>query len=174
MRKITEEIAVDRPLSRRDVLRSAGAGLAVVTAAECISMCTEAVAATPGASTSARAGIRAFKLYSGPDNASHVLEGTIDEKARTEVIAIHFQQTPAHSSNEWHISPEPQYVITLLGTLEFTLRDGETFVVRPGDILLSEDTAGTGHRWRLIDNQPWWRAYVALKPGARDSFLARP
>ncbi len=45
--------------------------------------------------------MRAFKLYTGPDNASHVLEGTIDEKDRTDVIAIHFKETPAHSSYDW-------------------------------------------------------------------------
>jgi len=99
------------------------------------------------------------------------MEGVIDETDRTDVIAIHFKETPAHSSEGWHDSPEAQYVITLSGTLEFTTRGGETFVLRPGDVLLSEDQAGTGHRWRLIDDQPWRRAYVILKPGARDSFV---
>jgi hypothetical protein len=46
--------------------------------------------------------LRAFKLYTGPDNASHVLEGTIDENDRTDVVAIHFKETPAHSSYDWH------------------------------------------------------------------------
>ena len=77
--------------------------------------------------------LRAFKLYTGPDNGSHVLQGTIDEKDRTDVVAIHFKETPAHSSYDWHNDPEPQYVITLSGTLEFTTRDGETFIMRPGD-----------------------------------------
>lgn len=117
--------------------------------------------------------VRAFKLYTGPDNASHVLEGTIEEKARTDVVAIHFKETPAHSSFDWHNDPEPQYVITLSGTLEFTTRGGETFIVRPGDVLLAEDHLGTGHKWRLIDDQPWRGAYVVLKPGAKDSFVAK-
>jgi quercetin dioxygenase-like cupin family protein len=102
-----------------------------------------------------------------------VLEGTIEEKARTDVIAIHFKETPAHSSYDWHPDPEPQYVITLSGTLEFTTPSGETFVLRPGDVLLAEDNAGTGHKWRLIDDQPWRRAYVVLKPGAKDSFVPK-
>jgi quercetin dioxygenase-like cupin family protein len=117
--------------------------------------------------------LRAFKLYTGKDNASHVLEGTINEKDRTDVIAIHFQETPAHSSYDWHPAPEKQFVITLSGTLEFVTPDRETFVVRPGDILLAEDNAGRGHKWRLIDDQPWRRAYVVLKPGAKDSFVAK-
>ena len=70
--------------------------------------------------------VRAFKLYTGADNASHVLEGTIDEKARTDVIAVHFKETPAHSAYDWHPDPEPQFVITLSGTLEFATPDGET------------------------------------------------
>ena len=117
--------------------------------------------------------MRAFKLYTGPDNASHVLEGTIDEKDRTDVVAIHFKETAAHSSCDWHPDPEPQFVITLSGTLEFATPDGETFVVRPGDVLLAEDHIGKGHKWRLIDDQPWRRAYVVLKPGAKDSFVAK-
>jgi len=133
-----------------------------------------AEAAVGGATASTTgAGIRAFKLYTGSDKASHVLEGTVDEKARTDVIAIHFKETPAHSSYDWHPDPEPQYVITLSGTLEFTTPSGETFVLRPGDVLLAEDNVGTGHKWRLIDDQPWRRAYVVLKPGAKDSFVPK-
>jgi len=118
--------------------------------------------------------LHAFKLYTGPDNSSHVKEVTVAENDRSDVVAIHFKETPAHSSFDWHNDPEPQYVITLSGTLEFTTRDGETFVVRPGDVLVATDHVGSGHKWRLIDDQPWRRAYVVLKPGARDSFKAKP
>jgi hypothetical protein len=55
-----------------------------------------------------------------------------------------------------------QYVITLSRTLKFITRDGETFVLRPGEVLLAADTTGTGHRWRLIDDQPWRRLYAEL------------
>jgi hypothetical protein len=42
------------------------------------------------ANTSVNAGIHAFKLYTGPDSRSHVLEGTIDQMDRTDVVALHF------------------------------------------------------------------------------------
>ena len=163
----------DLPLGRRDLVRAAAVMVVAATADAGTFTDAGAATATTGSGASLRAGIRAFKLYTGPDNASHVLEGTIDEKARTDVMAIHFKESPAHSSYEWHDDPEPQYVITLSGTLEFTTRDGETFVVRPGDVLLAEDNVGSGHKWRLIDDQPWRRAYVVLKPGTRDSFVAK-
>jgi hypothetical protein len=40
-------------------------------------------------------------------------------------------------------------------------------------VLVATDTAGTGHRWRLIDDAPWRRCYIVLKPGAADLFAAR-
>jgi len=118
--------------------------------------------------------LHAFKLYTGRDNASHVVEGTVAQDDSTDVVAIHFRESAPHSSLDWHDAPVPQYVITLSGTLEFTTRDGEKFVLRPGDVLVATDNVGSGHKWRLIDDAPWCRAYIVLKPGAHDSFVPKP
>ena len=115
--------------------------------------------------------IKAYKLCTGADNASHVLHGTIDQNMRNDVTSIHFKQSPAHASYDWHNDPEPQYVITLSGTLAFATRNGETFTLHPGEVLIAEDNTGTGHRWNMVDDQPWSRGYVVLKPGAKDSFI---
>jgi hypothetical protein len=42
------------------------------------------------------------------------------------------------------------------------MRDAERFVLKPGDVLLADDMTGSGHRWRLIDDQPWRRMHVEL------------
>lgn len=76
--------------------------------------------------------------------------------------AVRFEETAAGSALDWHTAPCDQYVITLSGTLKFTTRDGESFILRPGDVLIATDTTGTGHRWRLIDDQPWRRVYVEI------------
>ena len=115
--------------------------------------------------------IKAYKLFTGQDGNSHVLKGTMREHERNDVVAIHFAESPPHSVYDWHTAPEAQYVITLSGTLEFTMRDGSTFILRPGDVLLAEDTTGTAHKWRLIDDAPWRRAYVVLAPDAQDLFV---
>jgi quercetin dioxygenase-like cupin family protein len=73
-------------------------------------------------------------------------------------------------SYEWHQDPVPRFVITLNGMLEFETRGGERFTIRPGDILLAEDDTGTGHRWRLIGDEPWRRAYVVFPSGAELPF----
>ncbi|KPX41387.1 hypothetical protein RA263_24155 [Pseudomonas syringae pv. tagetis] len=91
----------------------------------------------------------------------------------TDVSALHFKETPAHSTYEWHPAPEEQYVITLSGTLEFSTTGGENFVLHPGEILLAQDTTGPGHRWKLIDGQPWRRAYIVTKPGDKTAFVPK-
>ncbi len=90
-----------------------------------------------------------------------------------EIIAtatIHFEETPAHSSLDWHTAPTVQYVIMLTGVLEFTMHSGETFTINPGEILIALDTTGSGHKWRLVDDQPWKRAYVTFSETAKLNF----
>ncbi len=116
--------------------------------------------------------MRAFKLYIGSDNASHVLEGEVALERATDVVSLHFKESPPDSALEWHVAPQRQYVLTLTGTLEFTTRDDEVFIIRPGDVLVAEDTVGSGHKWRLIDEAPWRRCYIVLKQGAPDLFVA--
>jgi quercetin dioxygenase-like cupin family protein len=114
--------------------------------------------------------LHAFRLYTGPDDASHVVEGAIEANVTSAAIKVSFAESAPGSALDWHDAPTRQFVITLSGTLEFTTRDGETFTLRPGDVLLAEDTAGSGHAWRLIDDQPWRRAYVVLAAETADIF----
>ena len=118
--------------------------------------------------------IRAYRLYTGPDGNSHVARGSVSESKLVEAQTILFKETPAHSSLDWHNDPIPQYVITLAGVLEFTTLGGESFTIRPGDVLVAEDHTGSGHKWRLINDQPWKRAYVVFQKGANTEFVPDP
>jgi quercetin dioxygenase-like cupin family protein len=105
--------------------------------------------------------IRCVHLKTGADGRSHVEYNTIPLGIVQQATAVRFEETPAGSVLDWHTAPHVQYVNTLSGTLEFTTRDGETFV--SSEVLLAADTTGTGHRWWLIDDQPWRRLYVELR-----------
>ena len=118
--------------------------------------------------------IRAYYLYTGADGDSHVQRGSIAEGALVGAESIHFKETPPHSSFDWHNDPTPQYVITLAGVLEFTTVGGETFTIHPGDILLAVDHTGSGHKWQLINDEPWKRAYVIFQTGADTQFVPDP
>jgi quercetin dioxygenase-like cupin family protein len=125
---------------------------------------------------------RCVRLWTGDDRNSHFEEGVIDiepgqrsdaPSGRMATTTISFQETASGGAFAWHTAPVRQLVITLSGTLDFQTREGEHFLIRPGDILFAEDTVGSGHSWRLTDDQPWRRAYVVLQPGAPVAFRPR-
>jgi quercetin dioxygenase-like cupin family protein len=82
------------------------------------------------------------------------------------------EETGSGGSLAWHTAPVRQLVVTLAGTLVFSTRDGEQFTLRPGDVLLAEDTAGSGHQWRLEGSDQWRRMYVVLDADADVPFVA--
>jgi hypothetical protein len=125
--------------------------------------------------------IRCIRLWTGDDNNSHFEEGVIDLSkgergdilsGKIGVVSISFRETRTGGAFEWHDAPARQFVVTLTGTLDFQTRTGEHFRLQPGDILLAEDTAGTGHSWKLVDENPWRRAYVILAQGVEVPFVA--
>lgn len=124
--------------------------------------------------------IRCVRLYSEADGNSHYQDGFLDLPVSergdvlsgvSEAASISFRETSAGGEFEWHNAPTRQFVITLSGTLEFEMKDGKTVTIHPGDVLLAEDTAGTGHRWRIVDAHPWRRAYIVLKDGVTPAFV---
>ncbi len=116
--------------------------------------------------------IKAYYLHTGADGDSHVTRGYVSEDEVSKVETIHFKESPVHAERSWHHAPTTNYVITLSGVLEFTTRGGENFILEPGDILIATDTTGTGHTFRLIDDQPWRRVYVTFAAGSDPHFVA--
>ena len=125
--------------------------------------------------------IRCIRIWTGEDGNSCSEEGIIamPKGERGDVLSgtfpatsVSFRETKAGGAFEWHDAPARQFVITLSGTLDFQTRAGAHFILRPGDILLAEDTTGSGHSWKLIDDEPWRRVYVILAPAAQVSFTA--
>ncbi|MFM0610134.1 hypothetical protein PQR05_37085 [Paraburkholderia sediminicola] len=126
--------------------------------------------------------IRCVRMWTGEDGNSLFEEGHIELDDRADgdalgkpiaVTELSFQETRSGGSYEWHRDPVPRYVITLSGTLEFETKSGATFVIRPGDVLLAQDNSGSGHKWRLIDDQPWQRVYVVFRPDAQLRFVSQ-
>ncbi len=127
--------------------------------------------------------IRCVRIWTGDDGQSHFEEGSVDlpggsrgDAVGGEIAAssISFRETHAGGAFDWHEAPVRQFVLTLSGTLEFETRSGTRFTIAPGDALLAEDTTGGGHRWHLLDNNPWRRAYIILQSGVDARFVRTP
>ena len=126
--------------------------------------------------------IRCIRIWTNENGSSAFEEGALSLPgghagdaigAAFNAATISFRETQPKDALAWHDAPTHQLVLTLGGTLEFATRDGDTFIIRPGDVLLAEDTTGSGHLWRLIGEEPWRRAYVILPEGLEAGFTAK-
>ena len=126
--------------------------------------------------------IRCVRLWTAEDGNSRFEEGTIDFSGgergdvlsdKAVVSSISFRETETGGTYAPHSAPTRQFVISLSGTVEVSTGSGRTVVMKPGDIMLAEDTQGTGHSWRLLGSDPWCRAYVIFADGASIPFQPR-
>ena len=124
--------------------------------------------------------IRCVRIWSGVNGASQFEDGAIElegaergdfKSLLTNASSISFRETASGGSYQWHNAPTRQIVITLSGTLEFETQDAQKFIIYPGDILLAEDTNGSGHKWRILDQHPWRRAYIILDNNSKVNFI---
>ncbi|QNF31534.1 hypothetical protein HUW51_01880 [Adhaeribacter swui] len=114
--------------------------------------------------------IKAYKIFTGPDGHTHVTQGRVADNQLNQALGIRFKETAAPAIYDWHTAPTNQYVLTLTGTLEFETFDGQRFILQPGEVLLAMDTTGSGHKWRILGNDPWKRAYVLFDPEQEINF----
>jgi quercetin dioxygenase-like cupin family protein len=116
--------------------------------------------------------IKAYQLITGDDGHSHIITGHITENLISKAISAHFKETPAGTYFDWHPAPNTQFVLTLTGTLEFTVFSGEKFTLKAGEVLIAMDTTGSGHTWQMLGNEPWKRAYVVFEEMNEPVFVA--
>lgn len=115
--------------------------------------------------------IKAYQLVSGADGNSHFICGHIVESLITKAVSIHFKETSTGNFFDWHPAPTTQFVLTLTGTLEFTVFGGEKFILKPGEVLIAMDTTGSGHTWQMLGDEPWKRAYVVFEADENIGFI---
>jgi len=70
-----------------------------------------------------------------------------------------FIMVPPAWAGDWHPTPCRQFAITLSGQVEVRVSDGETRRFAPGEVVLLEDTIGTGHASTATGGE---RAVVAM------------
>ena len=97
------------------------------------------------------------RIYTGADGLSHAeevemkLNGNATEMMKA--TGVEFSRRAPNNSNEWHVGPRRQFVITLTGRGEIEVAGGQKVPVGPGHINLIEDTTGKGHITRNLGTE---------------------
>jgi hypothetical protein len=63
---------------------------------------------------------------------------------------------------DWHCAPRRQLIVMLDGEIEIEVTSGEKRRFRGGDVILVEDTTGTGHRSRSVHDGPRHSLFIPL------------
>jgi hypothetical protein len=66
---------------------------------------------------------------------------------------------------DWHCAPQRQLIVLLDGEIEVEVTSGEKRRFSGGDVLLVEDTTGTGHRTRSLSESPRRSIFIPLASG---------
>ena len=104
-----------------------------------------------------------YRLYTGDDGKSHFED--LEQKAGSKhfladqaASAIVFKNDVLRSDlHAYHNAPRRQWCITLSGSVEIGLGDGNKITFGPGDVFLAEDLTGQGHTAKPNN---WIRAFV--------------
>ncbi|MEM5474024.1 hypothetical protein WNZ14_20035 [Hoeflea sp. AS60] len=118
-----------------------------------------------------------LRLYAGDDGESHVEElqakfnmaeyappapafGVSDPTDAKRFITVHF---PQGWDSGLHPAPRRQLFVMLSGEFQGQASDGALMDLRPGDVILMEDTTGKGHSARTMGGSEVYALMVHLE-----------
>ena len=70
-----------------------------------------------------------------------------------KATGIIFRETPGSYDYSWHPAPRRQYIINLDGAVKITASDGESRIIRAGEVFFVEDITGRGHMSEHLENK---------------------
>jgi hypothetical protein len=76
-----------------------------------------------------------------------------------------FRENDPDYDFDWHCAPRRQLIVLLDGEIEVEVTSGEKRRFVGGDVVLVEDTTGTGHRTRAISAGPRRSLFIPLSEG---------
>jgi quercetin dioxygenase-like cupin family protein len=92
--------------------------------------------------------VHVTRLYALADGGSSMEEIELPLDKLYNGRGVQFVHVAGDEVPYWHRAPRRQFTTTIFGEGEIETTDGKVVQVRPGVILLLEDTVGTGHLTR--------------------------
>ena len=107
-----------------------------------------------------------IRLYTGDDGEAHFEDWTPDQLAeivsKVGVSPIELGQPSTPFVEDFHNARRRQYGVILAGGIEIETGDGSIRRIGPGDVLVSEDLTGRGHKRRSLGDEPCCYLLVPL------------
>jgi hypothetical protein len=76
--------------------------------------------------------------------------------------SVTFRENDPDYDYDWHCAPRRQFIVLLDGEIEVEVTSGEKRRFTGGDVVLVEDTTGTGHRTRTVDGRSRGSLFIPL------------
>jgi quercetin dioxygenase-like cupin family protein len=76
--------------------------------------------------------------------------------------SVTFRENDPSYDYDWHCAPRRQLIVLLDGEIEVEVTSGEKRRFAGGDVVLVEDTTGTGHRTRTVGGQSRRSLFIPL------------
>lgn len=106
--------------------------------------------------------MRIANLYTDEKGESHFRDIDIEwveerrmslYSARLPATGVIFRKSQADYNLDWHPAPRRQYIVNLDGAVKITASDGESRIIKAGEVFLVEDITGKGHMSEHIDKK---------------------
>jgi hypothetical protein len=82
---------------------------------------------------------------------------------RLPATGIIFRETSGDYDLDWHPAPRRQYIINLDGGVQITVSDGESRIIKAGEVILVEDTSGKGHLSKSVGGKMRRSIFVPIE-----------
>jgi quercetin dioxygenase-like cupin family protein len=124
------------------------------------------VASEPEAMMPASSALQYVRLYTDPNGVSQFADETFELRSGNDlgqgslaaypipnVESASYVALKSGVVADWHTAPRRQFIICLTGEAEFIAGSGAVRNLKPGDVILVEDTTGKGHITRSIGRE---------------------
>jgi hypothetical protein len=83
--------------------------------------------------------------------AEHTNAGKLSK--RLPATGSIFREVQPDYDLDWHPAPRRQYIINLDAGVKITASDGESRIIKAGEVILVEDTSGKGHLSQAVEGK---------------------
>jgi hypothetical protein len=102
-------------------------------------------------------------VLTGQERTSPVSSGMSEYSEPIPVRTLVLRRVVRAHPDEPHVAPRRQFMINLCGTVEVETGDGEIRRFGPGELVLAEDTTGTGHISREVGDVERMSIFIELE-----------